>query len=682
MKRVDEKLQGVARVVVLGAVILSPWLFGSAERWAYLLISYLVGVGVAAWLLSLVLGGRATVRAPLLTLCLMALLAYVAFQMLALPASFVERVSPLAAEAHLERRELFREAGIAAFLAPGAADGEPVLTVSASAAATRTSFWLLATYLGAFLVMANTFRDWRQVRRAAAAVVVSSVLLAVLALVQHFSGTTALYGFRRPRFGGAVFGPFTNRNHFAAHMNMALGLTLGLLLLTLHTPGASVRRTWRGRLAWLSSQRACHLILLSFAALLTAATVCLTLSRGAMAGLAAGVCVMAVWLTLGAATRKLGRVIAALAVLVVAMVGVLAWEPVSQRLGTLSELVGGELLDRRMQATADTLRIFEASPLFGCGFGSFRHVFPAFQSDGIDRGRWQHAHNDYAELLAEGGAVGALLVAGAGLLFVWSVRSSLRKASVRPRLFVAGLAVGMIAIALHSAIDYSLHKPANALLLAALCGTALAVAQGSKEAAGGRLWSGAVRVGAIGGLAMLIVVFLRDPGELRGELALARFIHLEQVADQAELPGERAEAVRDAGAEADALLRLATGEPGALCDIAAACLWWSGEGQVAPTERLRLGERAARAAALAARRAPSDYEPWLWLARAQASLGLEPQARLCMARALHLAPPDVRREVTPHATRPPRQRDDEADRARVAGGPRESDAGSWLGRLW
>ncbi|GAH75522.1 unnamed protein product, partial [marine sediment metagenome] len=64
-----------------------------------------------------------------------------------------------------------------------------------------------------------------------------------------------------------------------------------------------------------------------------------------------------------------------------------------------------------------------------------------------------------------------------------------------------------------------------------------------------------------------------------------------------------------------------------------------------PLLRLRLAEKAVRSAALAVRAAPSDYEPWLWLARTQASLGLWEQGERCLERAKELAPTGQRLEL-------------------------------------
>ena len=459
------------------AVVLSPWLSGSGDAWAYLFICLLVGVGVAAWLISIIHNPQVKLRAPLLTATVLALLTFVLVQMIPLPQPPVRAISPLSAEAQLTRPQVFEKIGAEEFLPADLKAPSDKAAISASAAATRRSFYLLAAYIGVFLVMANAFTDRLHVRRAAAAITVFSFLMVVFALAQKFSGTRDIYWFHTPRFGGNIFGPFTNQNHFAAHISMAFGVALGLLLASGQSRGLRRFRTWRDKLAWLSTGQANRIALLWFATVLLGATVCVTLSRGGITSLAASLGIVGIFAALRGSVRNRGRVLAAVVLLVVAAVAWLGWRPVVERLGSLAEIAEDPTGRLRMVAARDTLRVFKNSPIVGCGFGSFQHVFPVFQSRSIQIGRWVHAHNDYAQLLAEGGIIGALLVVLAGVLFVLTLRKSLSTASIEGRLMVCGLAVGILAIALHSFVDFGLRKPSNALLLATMCGMSIAAAR-------------------------------------------------------------------------------------------------------------------------------------------------------------------------------------------------------------
>ncbi|MCK4282829.1 MAG: O-antigen ligase family protein [Candidatus Brocadiae bacterium] len=469
-RKLRNNLCWIARLCVVAAVVVSPWLFGSAEPWAFLSMCLLVGLGVAAWLLSLISDPHAGIRAPWLTLALAALLAFALFQMLPLSFPVVKAVSPVAAEAQAARAGLFADMEMSDFLPAGAKDDGRSAATSASIAATQRSFYLLAAYVGAFLVLANTVTEWRQLRRAATVIVASGFMMVVIGLLQRFSGTRAIYWFHVPRYGGEIFGSFTNRNHYAAYMNMAFGVALGLLLTAMRSARSGRAGTRREKLAWLSSRKGNRAVLLAFAAVLMAAAVCCTLSRGGIVSLVAALGVVGIFGAARGAVRGGYRMGVALVVLGVAGVVWLGWQPVAERLGTLVDVVKDPLSNSRTVAARDTLHIFRSSPVFGCGLGSFQHVFPRFQSPSIQIGRWLHAHNDYAQLLAEAGVVGASLVVLAVVAFLSTITGRFAKASRQARLLVGGVSVGLVAICLHSLVDFSLHKPANAFLLAALCG--------------------------------------------------------------------------------------------------------------------------------------------------------------------------------------------------------------------
>jgi len=240
----------------------------------------------------------AHLRARDLTVALLALVALVFLQTVPLPASVVRALSPLSAQAQEARVQLFRETAAAEFLPAGVKESPGWAALSASPRTTRRSFYLFAAYVGAFLVLANTVTERAHLRQAASAIVISSFVMAVFALAQKFSGTQDIYWFHTPRFGGSIFGPFTNRNHYAAHMNMAFRLSLGLLLAVSRVAEFHTLRTWREKLAWLSTGKASRITLTGFAAALMGASICVSLSRGGITSLAASLGVVGTLLAL------------------------------------------------------------------------------------------------------------------------------------------------------------------------------------------------------------------------------------------------------------------------------------------------------------------------------------------------------------------------------------------------
>lgn len=157
----------------------------------------------------------------------------------------------------------------------------------------------------------------------------------------------------------------------------------------------------------------------------------------------------------------------------------------------------------------------------------------------------------------------------------------------------------------------------------------------------------AVRLCAVAALGALVGLGLMELCELRGELAFVRFCKVARFADEARARGAITRAVREGLVEAELILRFGRGSADALWEVTVTCSRWSQDADLDPLLRLRMGETAARAAVLWVRAAPSDYEPWLWLARAHAALGLNAQSRLCLERAQQLAPRGTRLELFP-----------------------------------
>ena len=648
-------LRRAARWIVIAAVAASPWLFGSAEPWAYLLVSAMVNLGVIVWLLSLFRQGGLNRNARGPALASLALLAFLLIQATPLPTGLVKAISPLAAEVQTTRDSIIGE-----LEGRTAADTDTTAgscTLSVSPAATRHSFFLLASYLGVFLVMAHTATGWRSLRRTAAVLVISGFLMAVFALIQSFSGTRTIYWFHRPRMGGTIFGPFNNRNHFAAYMNMALGLTLALLPLRSRSFSAYGPKSWRETISQLSLKEMNQAILLGFAAVIMGSAVFLSLSRGAMASLAAGLGVLGVFMTFQARGIDPRRLIGTMVLFIVAVVVWLGWQPVAARLGSLPILAMEPLSGSRLAASVAALRMAGTFVFTGCGFGCFQYAFPMFQSPSLQIGRFLHAHNDYAQLLAEGGLVGAALAVLVFVLLVKAVWRNFPVASYDARFFIVGLTVSTAAIAIHSLVDFSLHKPANAFLFATLCGMAVAAVSlprksvrtdptyGPEYGAG----SPAVRILAAGGIVLVSLLTLATLAEMGSELAFARFIQWQTIAGRTQEFQYRSAAIDATCEEADRIIRTSYGNADALIEITVNSLWQAADRQLAPALRVRLSEQATAAAVRAAQAAPADYECWLWLGRAELVRGKQATARLCFGRAQDLAPPGMELERLPPA---------------------------------
>jgi O-antigen ligase len=104
--------------------------------------------------------------------------------------------------------------------------------------------------------------------------------------------------------------------------------------------------------------------------------------------------------------------------------------------------------------------------LTGSGFGAFPEVFPAYLPRG-ESDVWYAIHNDYLELFLAGGVITVALVLWLTVGYAIRAVRSVRIESKRGWLFASlGLALGLLALAAHEAVDFNLQLPANALLFA------------------------------------------------------------------------------------------------------------------------------------------------------------------------------------------------------------------------
>jgi O-antigen ligase len=242
-------------------------------------------------------------------------------------------------------------------------------------------------------------------------------------------------------------GPYRNHNHLAGALEMIIPLALALFL----------TRPRRGLVRFS----------LMLVVLLLVLAHLLALSRGGWFALAAALTLMTLLLLFRhdfAAKRLVLLVFTASAALLVL---VLAGTDLFERALSLAEeetLTGG---GGRLIVWRGTLEMIATHPFLGTGPGTYATIFPAFQPPG-SVGRFFYAHNDYLQAIAD---LGLLFLPVLGWLLIALVRTTstkLRSRSRQTRGMSLGALIGMVAILIHSVVDFNLHLPANATLFAVL----------------------------------------------------------------------------------------------------------------------------------------------------------------------------------------------------------------------
>jgi O-antigen ligase len=295
----------------------------------------------------------------------------------------------------------------------------------------------------------NSAQAWRVL---GLTVTVYAAALAVFAIVQFLSSPGLIYWTVKPRWGGWVFGPYVNHNHYAGLMEMLIPLAAVYVL--------SRPRQYPARL------------LLAFAVCVAIASVLLSGSRGGLVALAAEVLILTVILL----RRAPGRRLAAAGALGIAVAATLfLWMDRGDILkrfsavASLSRTPEATFGERRLVAL-DALRLFRQRPFTGTGLGSFETAYPPYRSFASDF-EWDHAHNDYAEALAETGLAGLALMLSSLVLFLATAFRNLSDRLRRePGWMQLGAALGCCGLLVHSLVDFNLHIPANAAWFAFCAG--------------------------------------------------------------------------------------------------------------------------------------------------------------------------------------------------------------------
>lgn len=430
--------------------------FGAVYPWAYWPLA-IASIGLGLW--GIALGGTwADPRTRHLSLALGAIAAAVFIQIIDVPYSWLDTLSP-----SVER--FLREFQIG-YLPAGRH------ALSLDPAATAVAFGLFCAFA---LLLIGLVRAIRFVRLDAFMIQLMTlgVGLAIFGVVQKAlidEVNPALYGFWKPEHGGNPFGPFVNRNHFAGWMVMVLPLVIGYSCAVVYRSRRPRAGDWSGWLRWIATVEASRFLLVNFVVVALGMSLALTGSRSGIASLAVAIAVFGAFLLTRRGARR-ARLMAAV-YLGVLLVSAVTWAGVDRtvdRFGRASSDAGG-----RLDAWSDTVEIIRDFPAFGSGVGTYGQAMLLYQTGGRDV-MYAHAHNDYLQIVAEGGLVVALPALVALGVVVVVVRRRLSSGDDDPLTYWVrvGAVAGLAGIAAQSVVEFSLQMPGNRVMFVVLLALAM-----------------------------------------------------------------------------------------------------------------------------------------------------------------------------------------------------------------
>ncbi len=315
---------------------------------------------------------------------------------------------------------------------------------------TRFALIQLLIYLVFFAAALVFINSRKRLQILIAGIIIFASLMAFFGILQYLAKLEAIYGLRLS--GQAIpFASFINQHHFAAFMEMSIGLTVALLF------GKAVKKDKN--------------LLLIISAVIMGIAVILTGSRGGFLSLLG---VLAFIITANLLGKKEGErssgfrrnfaLIGGGVALVLVLFGAVFLLGGDQSLlrGTGLQNASGDLSSGRTHFWQTALKIFFDYPIFGVGLNAFGTAFPNYDTwNGTLR--VEQAHNDYLQMLTEAGIFGFLCVAGfIFLLFKKTLRTLSKTTDVFRRHAAIGAIAGCFGILLHSFFDFPLRTPSNA----------------------------------------------------------------------------------------------------------------------------------------------------------------------------------------------------------------------------
>lgn len=447
--------------ITVGALAWGTFLFGGVYPWVYVA---LVGGCLLAGLLGIAAGGvtRGFRGAVLLPCSLATVAAAVALQLVPLPASVVDVVSP-AAHAFRQQYQSVSSAAVDVVPEPGAR-----YPISISAEATWRGLAFLLAFGPLLIGLSFCFRTYEPAR-VVRALLVLGLMVALVGIVQKPFFNGRLYGFWQPRFHGIPFGPFMNRNHFAGWMLMMIPLAVGYLLALLSQVSSRAGRTWRERVLWFSTAESNGILLAAACISFMTLSLVLTLSRSGIGAFAGGLSIAVIW------TWKRHRAGRRAAVMIaMLLVSTVAWVGGGGIVSGYANLRDSDFAGRGGVWT-DTVGIVRDFPLTGTGFNTYGVSTIVYQKHYLEDAHMNEAHNDYLQIAAEGGLMVGVPVMVLLGVFVREVAARFRRERGGQATYWVrfGAVTGLVSIAIQELVDFSLQMPANAILFTILCAVAI-----------------------------------------------------------------------------------------------------------------------------------------------------------------------------------------------------------------
>jgi O-antigen ligase/tetratricopeptide (TPR) repeat protein len=438
-------LKNIPYFIFLFLLIFAPLAFGTEELWSLAIMEALCYTAALFYFISP--QNRAAIYQVPGILPLILLLCYMLLQMIPLPSLLVGAISP-------ETLKLYQGT-------IGIVEMPAWLTLSVNPRSTLEEFFRISAYVAFYVLGIQLLTDSTRLKKTVFIVLCLCSLIAFQSILQRYLDNGRIYWLWTAPPNSSFTGPYVYHNHFAGFMEMLVPVAIALFLR--YRPQIHYGDSWRQRLANVMAnlQFNTHL-LLGFAAVLMALSIFVSMSRGGM--ISFGLSCFILFLVLSRRAKKNSSIKLGLLLFVVIflVVGWFGWDVIDQRFGVMFDQQG-RFRELRPRIWRESIGIIKDFPVTGTGWGTFENVFPTYKTF-MTKHFDYYAHNDYIETLTSGGIISLVLIGW----FLGNVFLQIRKTLARRRDSYAvyltwGSLAAILAIFIHSSLDFILQNGANGL---------------------------------------------------------------------------------------------------------------------------------------------------------------------------------------------------------------------------
>lgn len=309
-------------------------------------------------------------------------------------------------------------------------------------------------YAGLFLAIVNNLHKQEHTRIIVLVLVFLAMLIAGYAIYQFATGSDKVWTFITP-YKKRGTGTYISPNNLAGFLEMVLPLGIATVLVSRAKPVLKV--------------------FVGYASLVILGGIAVSLSRGSW--IAVSVSLIALFGVL--LFHRSHRLPAA--VLLICLVG--AGAVLAPKMRFLKMRVDQTTANERLNDSArfdlwePAVRLWRENPVWGIGPNHYNFRFRAYRPQFLQQ-QPDRVHNDYLNTLTDYGVAGLALVIGTLAILgfgVWKTWPCVRGSSAdlgggnsNKFAIVLGASLGVLAILVHSVVDFNMHIPANAIVAVTL----------------------------------------------------------------------------------------------------------------------------------------------------------------------------------------------------------------------